>query len=59
MFCIVLGAPPELFFMDSTSAQDLVQILQGEFHGQENSLMRKLHLFCHLASLMGLNGSNC
>jgi len=45
--------------MGSTSAQDLVQVLQEEYHGQENSLMRKLHLFFHLALLMAQNGSNC
>jgi hypothetical protein len=43
--------------MDNTNAQDLEQTLQGEYHGQENSLMRKLNLFFHLLLLMGLNGS--
>ena len=43
--------------MDSTNAQGLEQALQGGYHGQENSLMRKLNLFFHLASLMALNGS--
>jgi len=43
--------------MDNTNAQDLEQVLQGEYHGQENSLMKKLDLFFHLTLLMGLNGS--
>jgi hypothetical protein len=43
--------------MDNTNAQGLEQTLQGEYHGQENSLMRKLNLFFHLLLLMGLNGS--
>ena len=33
--------------------------LQGEYHGQESSVMKKLSLFFHLASLMVLNGLIC
>lgn len=44
--------------MGNTSAQEQGQVLQGECHGQENSLMRKPSLLFHLASLMALNGSS-
>jgi len=45
--------------MGSTNAQDLEQVLQGEYHGPESLLTRKLHLFFHLALLMEPNGSKC
>lgn len=45
--------------MGSTNAQDLEQALQGEYHGRESLLTRKLHLFFHLALLMEPNGSKC
>lgn len=45
--------------MDNTNAQDQEQNLQEEWHGRENSLMRKLNPLFHLTSLMALNGSEC
>jgi hypothetical protein len=43
--------------MDNTNALEQEQAMQGGYHGQGNSLMRKLNLFFHLLLLMGLNGS--
>ena len=48
-----------LCFMGNTNVQGQEQPLQGECHGLENSLIRKPSLLFHLATLMGLNGSNC
>lgn len=45
--------------MGNTNVVDQGQHLQGECHGQESSLMKKLSLFFHLPSLMVLNGLNC
>lgn len=47
-----------LCFMGNTSAQDKEQALRGGYHGPGNLLLRKPSLLFHLASLMGLNGSN-
>lgn len=58
-FCtnvLVLIGVAGLCSMGNTNAQDQELALQEEFHGQENSLMRKLSLLFHLATLMGLNG---
>lgn len=46
-----------LYSMDSTNAQDQEQATRGEYHGQGSSLMRKLSLLFHLATLIALNGS--
>jgi hypothetical protein len=47
-----------LCFMGNTSVQEQEQALQGGYHGPGNLLLRKPSLLSHLASLMGLNGSN-
>jgi hypothetical protein len=42
--------------MDNTNALEQEQAMQGGYHGQGSSLMRKLNHLFHLAILMGLNG---
>ena len=46
-----------LCIMGNINVQDQELALQGECHGQENLVMKKLSLLSHLASLMDLNGS--
>jgi hypothetical protein len=45
--------------MVNTNAQGLEQASQGECHGRENSLTRKLSPLLHLPSSMVQNGSKC
>ena len=45
--------------MDNTNARDQDPNMRAECLGQESSLMRRLSLLFHLASLMALSGSNC
>lgn len=48
-----------LYFMGSTSAVEQVQILQEEYHGPENLLIKKLNHLYHSVLLMAQSGSNC
>lgn len=55
VFCFWVAG---LYFMGNTNAQDQELTSLGEFHGQDNSLMRKLSLLFLLVTLMDLNGSS-
>ncbi|KAJ6856887.1 hypothetical protein NC651_038545 [Populus alba x Populus x berolinensis] len=55
MICFLAGRCS----MGNTNAQGLEQASQGECHGRENSLTRKLSPSLHSPSSMVLNGSKC